>query len=101
ANQPTFGAGYVAGDMTNGTVEPHFVRSFQIYDSLGSAHTITLNFLRTGTGVTPNEWTVEITADTDGDGVQNMITSAIVGFNSDGTLDMGTTTLANSISIPW
>lgn len=101
ANQPTFGAGYVAGDMTNGTVEPHFVRSFQIYDSLGSAHTITLNFLRTGTGVTPNEWTVEITADTDGDGVQNMITSAIVGFNSDGTLDMGTTTLGNSISIPW
>ncbi|MAL77630.1 MAG: flagellar hook protein FlgE [Sneathiella sp.] len=101
ANQTTYGPGYVAGDMTNGTVEPHFVRSFQIYDSLGAAHTVTLNFLRTGSGVTPNEWTVEITADTDGDGAENMITSAIVGFNSDGTLDMGATTLPNSISIPW
>ena len=101
ANQTTFGPGYVAGDMTNGTVEPHFVRSFQLYDSLGAAHTVTFNFLRTGSGVTPNEWTVEVTADTDGDGTENMITSAIVGFNSDGTLDMGATTLANSISIPW
>ncbi|WP_339633670.1 flagellar hook protein FlgE [uncultured Sneathiella sp.] len=101
SNQTSFGPGYVAGDMTAGTTEPHFVRSFQIYDSLGSAHTMTYNFLRTGSGVTPNEWTVEVTADTDNDGVEDMLTSAIVAFNTDGTLDMSATTLSNTINIPW
>ncbi|MCF8466041.1 MAG: flagellar hook protein FlgE [Sneathiella sp.] len=101
SDQTSFGAGYVAGDMTSGTTDPHFVRSFQVYDSMGSAHSITFNFLRTGTGATPNEWTVEISADTDGDGAENMLTSQIVSFNSDGTLDLGGTTLGNTITIPW
>ena len=101
SDQTSFGAGYVAGDMTNGTTDPHFVRSFQVYDSMGSAHSITFNFLRTGTGATPNEWTVEVTADTDGDGAEDMLTSQVVSFNSDGTLDAGGTTLGNTVTIPW
>ena len=101
SDQASYGAGYVAGDMTNGTVDPHFVRSFQVYDSMGSAHSITFNFLRTGAGATPNEWTVEITADIDGDGAEDMLDSQIVSFNSDGTLDASGTTLSNTITIPW
>ena len=102
-SQTTFGAGYVAGDMANGTTEPHFVRSFQIYDSVGEAHSVTFNFLKTGTGVTPNEWTLEITADIDEDGVEDVLSTEIVAFNTDGTLDLtsGATTQTNSITIPW
>jgi len=101
SDQVTYGAGYVAGDMTSGAVDPHFRRSFQVYDSMGSAHGVTFNFLRTGSGATPNEWTVEITADIDGNGTEDMLTSSIAAFNSDGTLDLGSTTLSNTINIPW
>lgn len=101
SDQATFGPGYVAGDMANGTTDPHFVRSFQVYDSMGSAHSVTFNFLRTGSGATPNEWTVEVTADIDGDGNEDMLTSQIAAFNSDGTLDVSNTTLSNTITVPW
>ncbi len=102
-SQATFGAGYVAGDMAAGTTTPHFVRSFQIYDSVGDAHAVTFNFLKTGTGVTPNEWTLEITADLDEDGVEDVLSTEVVAFNTDGTIDLssGATTQTNTISIPW
>ncbi|WP_169568145.1 flagellar hook protein FlgE [Sneathiella limimaris] len=101
--QATFGAGYVAGDMANGTTTPHFARSFQIYDSVGAAHSVTFNFLKTGTGVTPNEWTLEITADLDADGNEDVLSTEIVAFNTDGTIDLssGATTQTNTINIPW
>jgi flagellar hook protein FlgE len=101
SDQASFGAGYVAGDMANGTTAPHFVRSFQVYDTMGSAHAITFNFLRTGSGVTPNEWTVEITADTDGNGTEDVLASQIAAFNTDGTLDLASSTLSNTVTIPW
>lgn len=102
-SQTTFGAGYVGGDMAAGTTTPHFVRSFQVYDSVGDAHGITFNFLKTGTGATPNEWTVEITADTDADGNEDVLSTSLVAFNTDGTLDLssGITTLTSAISVPW
>ncbi|WP_169542889.1 flagellar hook protein FlgE [Sneathiella aquimaris] len=101
--QASFGAGYVAGDMTNGTTTPHFVRSFQVYDSVGAAHSVSFNFLKTGTGATPNEWTVEITADLDDDGTEDVLSTEVVSFNTDGTLDLssGNTTQTNTITIPW
>lgn len=102
-SQTSFGAGYVAGDMTNGTTTPHFVRSFQIYDSVGAAHSVTFNFLKTGTAASPNEWTLEITADLDDDGTEDVLSTEVVNFNTDGTLDLssGTTTQTNTITIPW
>lgn len=110
-DQTTFGAGYVDGDMASGTTAPHFVRSFQVYDSVGSAHGLTFNFLKTGTGVTPNQWTVEVTADIDGNGVEDAVETGIVTFNSDGSLDQATmdalelvtpgSTLNPNMSINW
>ncbi|MBV1889250.1 MAG: flagellar hook protein FlgE, partial [Proteobacteria bacterium] len=102
-SQTTFGAGYVAGDMAAGTTEPHFARSFQVYDSVGDAHAVTFNFLKTGTGITPNEWTLEITADLDDDGVEDLLSTEVVAFNTDGTIDLssGATTQTNTITIPW
>ncbi|MFT6557081.1 flagellar hook protein FlgE [Sneathiella sp.] len=101
--QASFGAGYVAGDMTSGATTPHFVRSFQVYDSVGAAHSVSFNFLKTGTGATPNEWTVEITADLDEDGTEDVLSTEVVSFNTDGTLDLssGNTTQTNTITIPW
>ncbi|TNE36338.1 MAG: flagellar hook protein FlgE [Alphaproteobacteria bacterium] len=101
SDQASYGAGYTAGDMTSGAVTPHFTRSFQIYDSMGSAHSITFNFLRTGSGATPNEWTVEATADINGDGTEDMLASQIAAFNDDGTLDLANSTLSNTITVPW
>jgi len=102
-SQANHGVAYVSGQMASGAVDPHFVRSFQIYDSAGAAHSVTFNFLKTGTPANPNLWTVEITADTDADGNEDVLSTATVEFNTDGTLDLDSanTTVANTFNIPW
>ncbi|MFD2134738.1 flagellar hook-basal body complex protein [Novosphingobium resinovorum] len=87
-------ADYDAGDMSSGDVDPQFSRSVEIYDSQGTAHTLTFNFVKTGA----NQWAAEITGDptdissVNGDpvGANGMIASTTVSFNADGSLDLGT-----------
>ncbi|MBL4906930.1 MAG: flagellar hook protein FlgE [Sneathiella sp.] len=97
---------YVAGDMLAGTITADFVRSFQVIDSAGEAHGVTFSFVKTGTAAAPNEWSVEITADLDGDGTDDAITVGngglgILAFNTDGSLDTGNTTLPTSFDLQW
>jgi flagellar hook protein FlgE len=49
---------YAVNDMANATVEPHFSRNIQVYDSLGRPQTLTMGFLKTA----PNTWQVEVYA---------------------------------------
>jgi flagellar hook protein FlgE len=58
---------------------PHFTRDIQVYDSLGSAHTLAVEFTKTAA----NSWDVDITA-----AAPNVVTggSGTVTFNGDGTL---------------
>lgn len=85
-------AGYAAaGDILSGAITPDFQRSFQVYDSVGAAHPVTFSFVKTGVNglsgaLDPNEWAVEITADQDGDGTDDLISAGNVTFNTDGSL---------------
>ncbi|EZP80153.1 Flagellar hook-basal body protein precursor [Novosphingobium resinovorum] len=100
-------ADYDAGDMSSGDVDPQFSRSVEIYDSQGTAHTLTFNFVKTGA----NQWAAEITGDptdissVNGDpvGANGMIASTTVSFNADGSLDLGTpaTALFGSLQLEY
>ncbi len=85
-------------------VAPHFQRTFQVYDSQGTARGVTFAFIKTAA----NTWTVEAMADLDNDGDQDAINAAansILSFNTDGTLNTpGSDFLAaanNPMSIAW
>ena len=91
---------YVAGDMLAGTTTADFARSFQIYDSVGAAHPLTISFVKTSV-TDPNEWSVEVTADTDGDGTDDLVTSGLVVFNTDGSLDATSSTLPSNFNVNW
>lgn len=100
ATQTPFAGAYAAGDMadyhqTNGAsgVQPHFSRSVQIFDSLGSPHNINIAYLKDPTTLT---WNVEVYAElsevevaTHPDG---LLAAGQIAFNGDGTL--GTNNIA-------
>ncbi len=83
-------------------IAPTFQRTFQVYDSQGTARGVTFAFLKTGT----NEWSVEAMADLDGDGTQELVNTAgqTMNFNLDGTLDATNSTFLTGnapLAITW
>jgi flagellar hook protein FlgE len=71
-------------------IAPNFQRTFQVYDSQGTARGVTFAFVKTAA----NTWSVEAMADLDADGDQDLINTPpqTINFNSDGTLDTATST---------
>ena len=66
-----------ASQSTTATA-PHFTRDITVYDSLGSAQALTLEFNRTGT----NAWTLTVL-----DGATTLQAATAVTFNTDGSLN--------------
>ena len=100
ATQTAFAGAYAAGDMADFNasggvtgVQPHMVRSVQVFDSLGGAHEVQLAFLKDAAA---NTWSVEIygeTADVEvGDHPDGLLGSGTIVFNGDGTLASTTVT---------
>jgi flagellar hook protein FlgE len=89
-------------NMASGNISPTFVRNIAVYDSLGTNHSFTMAFLKTGA----NTWAVEMYAvkptdisnDTNG---QGLIASGTVTFNGDGSLATVSSGLQNNIGISW
>ncbi|MFT3976472.1 MAG: flagellar hook protein FlgE [Sphingomonas bacterium] len=77
---------YAAGDMASGTVTPAFTRPFEVYDSQGGAHQLTMGFIKTG----PNSWQGEIYSSPAGDvtATNGLLASGAIKFNADGSLDL-------------
>lgn len=92
---------YAAGDMASGTVTPHFSRTMDIYDAQGSAHRITLSYLKTG----PNQWASEVHAvpASDVTAAGGLLASGTIAFNGDGSLNRAGSTAAlfNPLNIGW
>lgn len=87
------------GQLASGAIEPHFSKTIKVYDSQGSAHNITMSFLKTGV----NEWSVEIHG-TPGEITGGpLVSSGTIAFNEDGSLDMGNSTAAlfDPINFNW
>ena len=74
---------YNRGDMANGTVPPTFKRSFDVYDSQGGMHRLTMGFVRTGT----NQWQAEVYGHpTEMTAPGGVLASGPIQFNADGSL---------------
>ncbi len=94
-------AGYAAGDMATGTTEPTFTRSFDLYDSQGSAHRVTMGFVKTGA----NQWAAEVYAQpaTDVTVANGLLASGTIEFNPDGSLNRAASSpaLFAPLAITW
>ena len=97
--EPLTGA-YTAGDMATGALEPHFSRSFEIFDAQGGGHQITMGFAKTG----PNQWVAEIYGDTsDVTAANGLLASGSIAFNPDGSLDLANSSpeLFGTLNVAW
>jgi flagellar hook protein FlgE len=91
ASEAPFLDPYAGGDMAafhNGGVgvEPHFSRAIQVFDSLGSAHNLTLAFLKDPAA---NTWRVELfgeAGELDAAHPDGLLAAGQVEFNGNGTL---------------
>lgn len=92
---------YTAGDLASGTVTPHFSRTMDIYDAQGTAHRITLSYLKTGA----NQWASEVYAvpASDVTAAGGLLASGTVAFNGDGSLNRtgSTAALFNPLNVTW
>jgi flagellar hook protein FlgE len=97
----TYTGAYAAGNMASGAVTPQFSRSFDVYDSQGSAHRITMGYIKTGA----NTWQSEIYANpaTDVTAAGGLLASGTIRFNPDGSLDRtgSTPALFNPLTPSW
>jgi len=92
----TVSMAHYANDDTTGT-RPDFTIEMNVVDSTGGARKLAVSFLKTD-AATPNTWHAEIysipAADVDnGGGVPGRLAAGQVMFNSDGTINLATTTL--------
>lgn len=92
---------YATGDIAKGTVSPDFTRSFDVYDTQGAAHRVTMGFLKTGA----NQWASEVYAQPASDvtAASGVLASGTVAFNPDGSLDRANSTAAlfSPLNIGW
>lgn len=86
-------------NMATNSVQPHFVRTLNVIDSLGASHTVNAGFLKTGA----NTWAVELFA-ANADEVAGGITQIAFGnitFNGDGSLASVSSALTGALGITW
>tara|TARA_R100001129_G_scaffold50771_4_gene35119 strand:+ start:320 stop:1558 length:1239 start_codon:yes stop_codon:yes gene_type:complete len=100
STQEPFTGAYAAGDMATGALEPHFSRTFEIFDAQGGGHQVTMGFVKTG----PNQWVAEIYGDpADVTAANGLLSSGSVAFNPDGSLDLANSTpaLFDTLNVTW
>ncbi len=101
SDQAAHTGAYAPGNLSTGTVTPHFTRSVDVYDAQGGAHRVTLAYLKTG----PNQWVSEIYAEPAADVTApgGLLASGNVRFNPDGSLDRtgSTAALFDPLNISW
>ncbi len=100
---PVHAGAYAAGDMAAGTVTPTFSRSFDIFDSQGSSHRVTMAYVRTGA----NQWQAELYAEPASDvtAAGGVLAAGEIRFNPDGSLirddAVYTSAMFDPVNIAW
>lgn len=99
----TYASGVSATNMASGTITPDFVRSIQLFDSLGGIRNVNIGFLKDATAA--NTWNVEIysapASDVVGGAglVDGQLSTGSVVFNVDGSINSASSTLPATLSI--
>jgi flagellar hook protein FlgE len=96
-------AGYVAGQIASGAVNPEFQRTINVYDSQGGSQPVSIAFVKTAA----NTWAYEASYAGDMTKITgtNPMGTGVVTFNTDGTLrnvNGAAPASANfTLNIPW
>ena len=93
---------YDVGDLATGTISPHFESSLEIYDSLGAPRSVAFGYLK----VSPNTWRVEAyarpnTSVTGGALSGGLLASGDLTFNTDGTVQSVSGSIASAFTVNW
>jgi flagellar hook protein FlgE len=93
---------YVANGMSAGTTTPHFERSVAIVDSKGGNRTVTFGFFRDA-ALPANQWRAEtyLRPATDSTTATGLLSSGIVAFNTNGTINTASTTLPTALTVNY
>jgi flagellar hook protein FlgE len=93
---------YVANGMSAGTTTPHFERSVAIVDSKGGNRTVTFGFFRDA-ALPANQWRAEtyLRPATDSTTATGLLSSGIVAFNTNGTINTAATTLPTALTVNY
>jgi flagellar hook-basal body protein len=99
AQGPAYDPSDATKNMASGSIQPQFSRPLQIFDSLGTAHSINIAFIKTAV----NTWAVEVYAldPTQVTTTDGLLASGNVHFNGDGTLQSVDSGLLNPVAIAW
>lgn len=86
---PTASANTPAEDISDGTTTPHLRRAIRVYDALGTAHNLNMNFYKLSAS---NTWGFSISAEdptevTGAVGAGGMLAFGTMVFNGDGSLN--------------
>ena len=86
-------AGYTVGTLADRSQAPDFETNIEVFDSQGRGHTVVMSTLKTGV----NTWSYELFFDDatqlDAAHTDGLIGSGDLVFNTDGTVDLATSTL--------
>lgn len=95
-------AAYTAGGLSDGTLTPHFERGVGIVDSKGGSRTVTVGFFRDA-ALPANQWRAEVylRPAADSNTATGLLSSGIVAFNTNGTLDATNTTLSPTLTVNY
>ena len=95
------GPAYTVGAMASGAVTPQFTRSFDVADSQGGSHRVTMGFIKTAA----NTWQSEVYSNPASDVTApgGVLASGTIKFNGDGSLDRSgpANALFNPLNISW
>ncbi|AJD50874.1 flagellar hook protein FlgE [Thalassospira xiamenensis M-5 = DSM 17429] len=95
----TLAATYTPGSIAAGTVDENTTMPITVYDSLGSAHTVNLRFLK----VSQNRWAFELTGQTTAGNLDpsahpnGLIQSGYLNFDGDGVISSFTDSTGASL----
>lgn len=103
ANQALYGGAqgaYAVGALANGTVTPHFETTLEVFDSLGSARTVAVGFLKTAAGT----WQAEIYARPASDAPANpggRLAAGEIIFTANGSVQSVTGSIGAPVTVAW
>jgi len=88
-------------NMASGSIPAQFSRPIRVFDSLGTGHDVSVNFIKTAV----NTWAVEVFAlpktDVTTSLPDGLLTYGTITFNGDSSLRSVSTLLANPVNITW
>lgn len=95
------GGGYSAGKLADGSIPASYTRPVTVYDAQGNGHVLNFSYLKTG----PNEWQVEVYANTKSEvtAANGLLVSGTMKFDGAGGIDVANSTAAlfGTITPTW